>query len=142
MSNKSAINVEERQDAFLKVYPTAGTITSAAKSIGVNRRTVHTWFKTHPEFSERFEQARQGFVEELENIAFELGKEMDVPIEYIDREELASITTPNPSKTVQAFEGTSSVSEAAALKSSSGELIVEKQKFPPNLTIAIARIQN
>ena len=72
----------------------------------------------------------------------ELGKEMDIPIEYIDREELATITTPNPSKTVQAFEGTSSVSEAAALKSSSGELIVEKQKFPPNLTIAIARIQN
>jgi len=72
----------------------------------------------------------------------ELGKEMDVPIEYIDREELASITTPNPSKTVQAFEGTSSVSEAAALKSSDGKLIVEKQKFPPNLTIAIARIEN
>ena len=70
------------------------------------------------------------------------GKEMDVPIEYIDREELATITTPNPSKTVQAFEGTSSVSEAAALKSSGGKLIVEKQKFPPNLTIAIARIQN
>ena len=72
----------------------------------------------------------------------ELGKEMDTPIEYIDREELATITTPNPSKTVQAFEGTSSVSEAAALKSSNGELIVEKQKFPPNLTIAVARIQN
>ena len=72
----------------------------------------------------------------------ELAKEMDVPVEYIDREELATITTPNPSKTVQAFEGTSSVSEAAALKSSRGELIVEKQKFPPNLTIAIARIQN
>jgi len=72
----------------------------------------------------------------------ELGKEMDVPIEYIDREELATVTTPNPSKTVQAFEGTSSVSEAAALKSSGGKLIVEKQKFPPNLTIAIARIQN
>ena len=72
----------------------------------------------------------------------ELGKEMEIPIEYIDREELATITTPNPSKTVQAFEGTSSVSEAAALKSSSGKLIVEKQKFPPNLTIAIARIQN
>jgi len=72
----------------------------------------------------------------------ELGKEMKIPIEYIDREELASITTPNPSKTVQAFEGTASVSEAAALKSSKGKLVVEKQKFPPNLTIAIARIQN
>ena len=70
----------------------------------------------------------------------ELGKEMDIPIEYIDREELATITAPNPSKTVQAFEGTASVSEAAAIKSSEGELIVEKQKFPPNLTVAIARM--
>ena len=72
----------------------------------------------------------------------ELGKEMNIPIEYIDREELATIDTPNPSKTVQTFEGTPSVSEAAAIKSSQGELVVEKQKFPPNLTIAIARIQN
>ena len=70
----------------------------------------------------------------------ELGKEMDIPVEYIDREELATISAPNPSKTVQAFEGTPSVSEAAAIKSSQGELIVEKQKFPPNLTVAIARI--
>ena len=70
----------------------------------------------------------------------ELGKEMNIPIEYIDREDLATITAPNPSETVQAFEGTASVSEAAAIKSSSGELIVEKQKFPPNLTVAIARI--
>jgi cobalt-precorrin 5A hydrolase len=70
----------------------------------------------------------------------ELGKEMNIPIEYIDREELATITAPNPSKTVQAFEGTASVSEAAAIKSSQGKLIVEKQKFPPNLTVAIARI--
>ena len=70
----------------------------------------------------------------------ELGKEMKIPVEYINREELATITTPNPSKTVQAFEGTASVSEAAAIKSSNGKLIVEKQKFPPNLTVAVARI--
>jgi len=70
----------------------------------------------------------------------ELGKEMKIPVEYINREELATISTPNPSKTVQAFEGTASVSEAAAIKSSNGELIVEKQKFPPNLTVAVARI--
>ena len=70
----------------------------------------------------------------------ELGKEMNVQVEYIDREELATISAPNPSKTVQAFEGTASVSEAAPIKSSKGELIVEKQKFPPNLTVAIARI--
>ena len=70
----------------------------------------------------------------------ELSQEMNIPIEHIDRKELATITTPNPSKIVQSFEGTASVSEAAAIKSSKGELIVEKQKFPPNLTVAIAKI--
>ena len=69
----------------------------------------------------------------------DLGKEMKIPVEYVDREELSEIITPNPSSTVKAFEGTASVSEAAAIKVSCGELIVEKQKFPPNLTIAIAR---
>ncbi len=70
----------------------------------------------------------------------DLGKEMGIPVEYVNREDLAEITAPNPSETVKAFEGTASVSEAAAIKVSEGQLIVEKQKFPPNLTIAIARI--
>jgi cobalt-precorrin 5A hydrolase len=70
----------------------------------------------------------------------DLAKEMNVPVDYYEKEELAQITIPNPSETVQAFEGTPSVSEAAALRSSGGKLMVEKQKFPPNLTIAIARI--
>ena len=69
----------------------------------------------------------------------DVGKEMEIPVEYVDREELAEISAPNPSETVKAYEGTSSVSEAAAIRVSKGELIVEKQKFPPNLTIAIAR---
>lgn len=70
----------------------------------------------------------------------DIGKEMGIVVEYVNREDLAEISAPNPSDTVKAFEGTSSVSEAAAIKISGGELIVEKQKFPPNLTIAIARI--
>ena len=70
----------------------------------------------------------------------DVGKEMGIPVEYVNREDLAEVSAPNPSETVKKFEGTASVSEAAALKISKGELIVEKQKFPPNLTIAIARI--
>ena len=70
----------------------------------------------------------------------DVGKEMGIPVEYVNREDLAEVSAPNPSETVKKFEGTASVSEAAALKVSKGELIVEKQKFPPNLTIAIARI--
>src|SRR3989338_6029160 len=77
------------------------------------------------------EQDVQGLVE--------LGKEMKVPIEYFEKEELSKISIPNPSETVLSFEGTPSVSEAAAIKGSGGILLVEKQKFPPNLTIAIAR---
>jgi cobalt-precorrin 5A hydrolase len=70
----------------------------------------------------------------------DIGKEMGIAVEYVNREDLAKISIPNPSDTVRAFEGTSSVSEAAAIKVSGGKLIVEKQKFPPDLTIAIARI--
>jgi cobalt-precorrin 5A hydrolase len=71
----------------------------------------------------------------------ELAEEMNIPLAFFDRVDLASIITPNPSKMVEGYEGTASVSEAAAVKSSGGNLIVEKQKFPPDLTIAIARIQ-
>jgi len=72
----------------------------------------------------------------------DIGKEMGITVEYVNREDLAEISTPNPSDIVKAFEGTFSVSEAAAIKVSGGKLIVEKQKFPPNLTIAIARIMD
>ena len=72
----------------------------------------------------------------------ELSAEMKVSLEYFDKADLSAITTPNPSDVVQTFEGTPSVSEAAAIKASGGELIVQKHKFPPNLTIAIARRSN
>ena len=70
----------------------------------------------------------------------DFAEEMNVPLELYGRDDLAPIKTPNPSKMVEGYEGTASVSEAAAIKSSGGNLIVEKQKFPPDLTIAIARI--
>ena len=66
--------------------------------------------------------------------------EQNIPVEYVDRTKLAGISTPNPSKIVKTFEGTASVSEAAALLVSNGKLVVEKQKFPPDLTIAVARV--
>ncbi|MEM2160903.1 MAG: cobalamin biosynthesis protein [Candidatus Nitrosotenuis sp.] len=71
----------------------------------------------------------------------EVAKDLSVPLEYYEREELAQISIPNPSQMVEAYEGTPSVSEAAAIKGSGGRLVVEKQKFPPDLTIAIARIE-
>ena len=72
----------------------------------------------------------------------QFGQESGIPIEYIDREDLAQVNTPNPSRVVSAFEGTPSVSEAAAILASGGGLVVEKQKFPPDLTVAVARIEH
>lgn len=75
-------------------------------------------------------------VQGLEDAAGSLG----VPVVLVEREKLARMDAPNPSGTVERFEGTPSVSEAAALLVSGGELVVEKQKFPPDLTLAVARI--
>jgi cobalt-precorrin 5A hydrolase len=63
-----------------------------------------------------------------------------IPLEFYDKERLDKIMVPNPSDVVKKYEGTSSVSEASSILSSGGELIVTKQKFPPNLTIAVSRI--
>jgi cobalt-precorrin 5A hydrolase len=70
----------------------------------------------------------------------EFSKQYGIPVEIYGKDELASVNVPNPSATVQKFEGTPSVSEASSLLSSKGELIVPKQKFPPNLTVAVSRI--
>jgi cobalt-precorrin 5A hydrolase len=70
----------------------------------------------------------------------EFSKQYGIPVEIYDKDKLSSVSVPNPSETVQKFEGTASVSEASSLLSSRGELIVPKQKFPPNLTVAVSRV--
>lgn len=72
----------------------------------------------------------------------EAAEDLKVPLSLLGREQLAGISVPNPSATVQSFEGTHSVSEAAAIAAGSNEcrLILEKQKFPPDLTVAVARL--
>jgi cobalt-precorrin 5A hydrolase len=64
----------------------------------------------------------------------------NVAVEIYEKPDLAKVEVPNPSEAVAKFEGTASVSEAASLLSSKGELVVPKQKFPPNLTVAVCRI--
>jgi cobalt-precorrin 5A hydrolase len=70
----------------------------------------------------------------------EFSIEHNIPVEIYEKDRLASVEVPNPSATVQKFEGTSSVSEASSVVSSKGQLLVPKQKLPPNLTIAVSRI--
>ncbi len=72
----------------------------------------------------------------------EFSKEYEIPVEYFDKSQLATIEVPNPSNTVMKFEGTQSVSEASALLSAkNGDLLVQKRKFPPNLTVAVAEVK-
>lgn len=79
---------------------------------------------------------RGGRVKGLDDFA----SQHSLPITIYKKEDLAKVEVPNPSKAVQKFEGTASVSEAAAILDSKGELIVQKQKFPPNLTVAVCRL--
>lgn len=72
----------------------------------------------------------------------EFSEQYKIPVEIYDKGKLGQVSVPNPSKTVQKFEGIPSVSEASSiLSSNSGELIVPKQKFPPNLTVAVSRVK-
>ncbi len=70
----------------------------------------------------------------------EFSQENNIPLYLYDKEELEKIDVPNPSEMVKKYEGVSSVSEASSLLYSRGSLIVSKQKFPPNLTIAISKV--
>jgi cobalt-precorrin 5A hydrolase len=72
----------------------------------------------------------------------EFSEQYKIPVEIYDKDKLGQVSVPNPSKTVQKFEGIPSVSEASSiLSSNNGELIVPKQKFPPNLTVAVSRVK-
>jgi cobalt-precorrin 5A hydrolase len=72
----------------------------------------------------------------------EFSEQYKIPVEIYDKAKLSQVSVPNPSKTVQKFEGIPSVSEASSiLSSNNGELIVPKQKFPPNLTVAVSRVK-
>jgi cobalt-precorrin 5A hydrolase len=72
----------------------------------------------------------------------EFSEEFHIPLYLFEKEELEQISVPNPSDTVKKFEGISSVSEASSILHSQGTLLIPKQKFPPNLTIAVCRVNS
>ncbi|HJT83089.1 MAG TPA: cobalamin biosynthesis protein [Nitrososphaeraceae archaeon] len=71
----------------------------------------------------------------------QFSKDYNIPLFLFDKEQLEKITVPNPSDIVKKFEGIVSVSEASSLFCSKGTLLIPKQKFPPNLTIAVSRVK-
>ncbi|MFQ5969280.1 MAG: cobalt-precorrin 5A hydrolase [Nitrososphaerales archaeon] len=72
----------------------------------------------------------------------EFSNEYKIPVEYFDKNQLSKIDVPNPSDTVRKFEGTPSVSEASAMSSAKNNtLLIQKRKFPPNLTVAVSEVK-
>jgi cobalt-precorrin 5A hydrolase len=69
----------------------------------------------------------------------EFSRHYNIPIQVFDKNKLNEVKVPNPSEMVLRYEGTASVSEASALLASQGNLIIPKQKFPPDLTVAVAQ---
>jgi cobalt-precorrin 5A hydrolase len=69
----------------------------------------------------------------------EFSRHHNIPIRLFDKCKLNEVKVPNPSEMVLRYEGTASVSEASALLASQGDLVIPKQKFPPDLTVAVAR---
>ncbi len=71
----------------------------------------------------------------------DFSRSYQIPIEAFNDDQLSEMHVPNPSELVGRFQGTKSVSEAAALVSSKGVLVVSKLKFPPDLTLSVARME-
>lgn len=71
----------------------------------------------------------------------EFSRSYQFPIESFGDDQLSRMDIPNPSELVGRFQRTKSVSEAAALLSSKGVLVVPKLKFPPDLTLSVARVE-
>lgn len=70
----------------------------------------------------------------------EFCQKYNLTLQLFSKSLLDKIVVPNPSVLVGKYEGTSSVSEASSLSGSGGDLIVPKNKFPPDLTVAISRV--
>ena len=71
----------------------------------------------------------------------DFSRSYQIPIEAFNDDQLSEMQVPNPSELVGRFQGTKSVSEAAALVSSKGVLVVSKLKFPPDLTLSVDRME-
>jgi cobalt-precorrin 5A hydrolase len=71
-----------------------------------------------------------------------LAKELDLPLEFFDREQIGEMegTVPTPSAVVAKHIGVKSVCEAAAILASRGGTLIVPKRSSRNATVAIARI--
>jgi hypothetical protein len=85
-----------RQHKFLAAYKDAGTVTHAAESIGMDRRTHYDWLKTDPDYAVSYQNAEDAAIDALESEArrralvgieepvFHQGREVGLTRKYSD----------------------------------------------------------
>jgi cobalt-precorrin 5A hydrolase len=71
-----------------------------------------------------------------------LAQELDLPLEFFDREQIAAVedAVPTPSAAVAKHIGVKSVCEAAAMLASRGGMLIVPKQSSRNATVAIARV--
>ena len=60
---------EERKKLIIERYMELGTLSEAAKSIGIDRRTPYEWMERDPEFTEAYLRAKEIVADKLEDHA-------------------------------------------------------------------------
>jgi hypothetical protein len=59
-----------KKTAFLKAFSKSGTISCAARMVGLERKTIYNWLETDQDFFDSFHHAEEEITETLEELAF------------------------------------------------------------------------
>lgn len=65
----TASNVQKRQEIFLNAYSRCGNIRTASAVTGIARTCHNSWLRTHPDYVEKFAEAKEDVVEMFEDEA-------------------------------------------------------------------------
>lgn len=64
-----------KKTAFLEAFAEVGTVTHAARAVGIDRGTPYRWQATDAEFKKAFEEAKGAVADSLEREAIRRAKE-------------------------------------------------------------------
>lgn len=99
-----------KKGAFLMAYGELGTVTSAAKVVGIGRTTHYAWIESDAKYRKAFEAARLTYVDKLEaelyrraiegvaRPVFQGGKQVGEIREYSDLLLIVALRANNPEK--------------------------------------------
>lgn len=57
--------------AFLRAYAECGNLSNAGLAVGISRKEHYYWLDAYPDYAAAFEQAKETFTDDLEQIALD-----------------------------------------------------------------------